>query len=198
MTVSLPQSSFYVVKLMLFLIESFHPRQSIDGPQRSTDQLSQIPETDQSMPSQHLGAHDVKKKVYPELGISVPPLSNDDNESLAPIPITVSPATPDGEEIKLIVINGTNEGEKEKEKEKEKPKKEKDKEKKHASDVMPKSKRSFSFEQENRGDTTKTKKVQKIFKDQVHKGRAGITAVSRKIGRNGGLRRSNSTPSMFC
>ena len=130
----------------------------------------------------------MEKTVYPGLDTTlVPPLSGDVTELVVPIPITVSPATPDGEEVEMLLVNSTSEGEKEKEKEKSK------KEKKQASDVLPKSKRSSSLE---RGDTTKTKKVQKIFKDQVHKGRAGITAVSRKIGRNG-VRRSNSTPSTF-
>ena len=167
----------------LYVIES-QPRQSLDGPHRSTDHLSQIPTTNQSIPSHHLGAHDVEKTVYPGLDTTlVPPLSGDVTELMVPIPITVSPATPDGEEVEMLLVNSTSEGEKEKSK----------KEKKQASDVLPKSKRSSSLE---RGDTTKTKKVQKIFKDQVHKGRAGITAVSRKIGRNG-VRRSNSTPSTF-
>ncbi|KAJ3560060.1 hypothetical protein NP233_g11081 [Leucocoprinus birnbaumii] len=63
-------------------------------------------------------------------------------------------------------------------------------------------KRSTSID---RGDTNKTKEkvqaVQQMLKNRVHKGRQGITTVSRKIGHgvrigrhHGGLRRSNSTP----
>lgn len=118
---------------------------------------------------------------------------------LVPIPITISPATPEGEPVEVLVIRGTNEGEKEKEKNKKE--KDEEKEKKGANGMPSKSKRSTSSERIARsGDTTKTKKVQRLLKDQVHKGRAGITAVSRKIGhgvtKNGPLRRSNSTPSM--
>ncbi|KAF9478780.1 TPR-like protein [Pholiota conissans] len=62
--------------------------------------------------------------------------------------------------------------------------------------LYPKLKRSMSSERG--GDTSKSKKVQQMLKNRVHKGRAGITAVSRKIGhgvaRNGGLRRSTSSP----
>lgn len=47
-------------------------------------------------------------------------------------------------------------------------------------------------------DASKSKKVQQMLKDRVHKSRAGITTISKKIGngvvRNGSLRRSNSTP----
>lgn len=176
----------------LHLFKEFLQRQSLEGPQRSIDRFSQIPTMDQApIPSQHLGAHDVEKKVYPELGPASVPPGGEITESSVPIPITISPATPDGEEVEVIIVNGTGEGEKEK----ERMKKDRDREKKYGSEVMSKSKRSMSLERENRGDTTKTKKVQQIFKDQVHKGRAGITAVSRKIGRNGGLRRTTSTPS---
>ena len=47
-------------------------------------------------------------------------------------------------------------------------------------------------------DTSTSKRVQQMLKNRVHKGRAGITTISRKIGsgvvRNGNLKRSNSTP----
>lgn len=57
-----------------------------------------------------------------------------------------------------------------------------------------KSKRSSSSD---RGDVTKAShKVQQIFKGGVHKGKAGINAVSKRV-KNGGLRRSTSTPGMF-
>ena len=60
-------------------------------------------------------------------------------------------------------------------------------------------KRSLSVD---RGDSSMSKKekVQQILKNRVHKGRAGITAVSRKIGhgvsKHHQLRRTNSTPGM--
>lgn len=66
--------------------------------------------------------------------------------------------------------------------------------------LYPKIKRSMSSER-GTGDTSKSKKVQQMLKNRVHKSRAGITAVSRKIGhgvaKNGGLRRSTSTPGMY-
>lgn len=63
-------------------------------------------------------------------------------------------------------------------------------------------KRSISID---RGDSSMSKKekVQQMLKNRVHKGRAGITAVSRKIGHGVSkhhqlqLRRTNSTPGMF-
>ena len=60
-------------------------------------------------------------------------------------------------------------------------------------------KRSLSVDH---GDSSMSKKekVQQILKNRVHKGRAGITAVSRKIGhgvsKHHQLRRTNSTPGM--
>jgi hypothetical protein len=66
--------------------------------------------------------------------------------------------------------------------------------------LYPKIKRSMSSER-GTGDTSKSKKVQQMLKNRVHKSRAGITAVSRKIGhgvvKNGGLRRSTSTPGAY-
>ena len=78
----------------------------------------------------------------------------------------------------------------------------KEKEKKTSSESKHK-RRSSSVERERTAgtDAFNPKKVQQILKDHVHKGRAGITTVSRKIGhrvsRNGGLRRSNSTPGTY-
>lgn len=50
-------------------------------------------------------------------------------------------------------------------------------------------------------DTSKSKKMQQMLKNRVHKGQAKFTAVSRKIGhgvvRNGPLRRSNSSPGVY-
>ncbi|KDR72826.1 hypothetical protein GALMADRAFT_252100 [Galerina marginata CBS 339.88] len=87
-------------------------------------------------------------------------------------------------------------GEKENARDKEKEK-EKDKKSLNGSNVDSKLKRSFSSDRG--GDTFKSKKkVQQILKGSVHKGRAGITAVSRRIGhgvvKNPVLRRSTSTP----
>ena len=81
----------------------------------------------------------------------------------------------------------------------------KEKEKKTSSESKHK-RRSSSLERERTAGTDasrpkKVQQVQQILKDRVHKGRAGITTVSRKIGhrvsRTGGLRRSNSTPGTF-
>jgi hypothetical protein len=177
-------------------------RQSLEG-QRSIDRNSRIQPTIQGLPitqpSDHLGAHDLEKKVYPDRNLTSP-LGGTLESLLVPIPITISPATPEGETVDVLVVRGTNEGEKEKEKNKKE--KDEEREKKIANGIPSKLKRSTSSERNARSsDTTKTKKVQRILKDQVHKGRAGITAVSRKIGhgvtKNGPLRRSNSTPSMF-
>ncbi|KAF5319427.1 hypothetical protein D9619_008793 [Psilocybe cf. subviscida] len=55
--------------------------------------------------------------------------------------------------------------------------------------LYPRSKRSTSGDRTN-GDHSASKKVQQM----LHKSRAGITAVSRKIGGKGHLRRANSTP----
>jgi len=115
-------------------------------------------------------------------------------ESLvAPIPITISPATPDAERIEAMAIGssaGSEHGREDR----------LDMEKKHGTSQQMKPKRSSSSERDGRGDTTKTKKVQQMLKEQVHKSRAGITAVSRKIGhgvtKNGSLRRSTSTPGL--
>ncbi len=179
-------------------------RQSLEGPQLSIDRNSRIPPPVQgptiTQPSDHLGAHDLEKKVYSDRNLTSP-LGGTSESLLVPIPIMISPATPDEETVEVLVVRGTNEGEKEEKNKKEKDE-EKEREKKSANGVPSKSKRSTSLERNARsGDTTKTKKVQRILKDQVHKGRAGITAVSRKIGhgvtKNGPLRRSNSSPSVF-
>lgn len=64
--------------------------------------------------------------------------------------------------------------------------------------LHPKSKRSLSSDRSGGGgDTSKSKKVQQMLKNRVDKGRAGISAVSRKIGHGvvkNGVRRTNSTP----
>lgn len=119
---------------------------------------------------------------------------------LAPIPITVSPATPTTDNMHDVAHSpegalSEKSGEtREKDKDREK---EKDKEKGKVNGLRVK--RSISID---RGDTSKSKKVQQILKDRVHKGRAGISAVSRKIGHGVSkhhhlhLRRTNSSPGM--
>ncbi len=65
--------------------------------------------------------------------------------------------------------------------------------------LHPKGKRSLSSDRSGTGDTSKSKKVQQMLKNRVDKGRAGISAVSRKIGHGvgkNGVRRTNSTPGM--
>ncbi|KAF8907603.1 hypothetical protein CPB84DRAFT_1768330 [Gymnopilus junonius] len=78
---------------------------------------------------------------------------------------------------------------------------EKGKEKSQLNGFGTRQKRSLSIDRDNRGDSSKSKKVQQILKGSVHKGRAGITAVSKKIGheiaRNGVLRRSTSNPDFY-
>uniref|UniRef100_A0A8H7XRF8 TPR-like protein n=1 Tax=Psilocybe cubensis TaxID=181762 RepID=A0A8H7XRF8_PSICU len=144
-----------------------------------------------------------------------------------PIGITISPATPDAvprieDEVQLQLekveqaqlrvqsrrsfesftdaVDERNaerfSGNKHREKEKERMK---EKEKRQFNGFsIPKAKRSTSIERDTRGDTSKSKKVQQMLKGGVHKGRAGISAVSRRIGngvgKNGTLRRSTSTP----
>ena len=113
-----------------------------------------------------------------------------------PIPITVSPATPDVENTRIETISidyGIVEkegGERDKEKDKAR-----DKEKKEF--LAGLRKRSASIDQDTL-DVFKPKKMGQMLKNRVHKGRAGITAVSRRIGngvtKNGGARRSSSTP----
>ncbi|OSX62812.1 hypothetical protein POSPLADRAFT_1065909 [Postia placenta MAD-698-R-SB12] len=61
--------------------------------------------------------------------------------------------------------------------------------------------RSSSFEDQGR-DMSRGKKVREVLKDRVHKGQAGITRISKKIGHNVGrhgsihIKRSNSAPDL--
>jgi hypothetical protein len=93
---------------------------------------------------------------------------------LQPIPITISPAPPEPEPRTSS----------------EKP------EKKNYGGLRVK--RSSSIDR----DTSTSKKVQQMLKNRVHKGRAGITTISRKIGsgvvKNGSLKKSSSTPGRSC
>ncbi|KAF9560412.1 hypothetical protein CPC08DRAFT_665457 [Agrocybe pediades] len=93
-----------------------------------------------------------------------------------------------GDELVLEKPGAGRDKEKERLKEKEK-----EKDRKHHAGFggYNKSKRSSSSD---RGDMTKASlKVQQIFKGGVHKGKAGINAVSKRV-KNGGLRRSTSSP----
>ncbi|KXN92633.1 Putative cargo-transport protein ypp1 [Leucoagaricus sp. SymC.cos] len=119
-----------------------------------------------------------------EAGVPSLTVQSHDQLIVAPIPITISPATPT-ENIQNA-ISPFEEVISEKGGEKEKSK---------VNGLRVK--RSISID---RGDTSKSKKVQQMLKDRVHKGRRGITAVSRKIGHGVSkhhqlhLRRTNSSP----
>ncbi|KAJ3764211.1 hypothetical protein EV360DRAFT_31862 [Lentinula raphanica] len=114
-----------------------------------------------------------------------PSLSNSNSTELQPpIPIMISPATPDG--TSSPAANGTNPLDTEKEKKKEF----------EADDGTDKRLR-LSAQTHDR-DASKSKKMQQKLKSQVHKGSARISTISKKIGhgvvKNGNLRRSISTP----
>jgi hypothetical protein len=101
--------------------------------------------------------------------------SRPSNEQPLPIPITVSPATPDEPPRRFSAEQAISE-------------------KDEDADSLIQVKRSNSIDR----DTSKSKKVQKMLKTGVHKGQARISNISRKIGngvvRTGSLRRINSTP----
>lgn len=112
---------------------------------------------------------------------------------LAPIPITISPATPtenvhDTPQTPESVLSEKGGETREKDRG--------DKEKGRMNGLRVK--RSLSIDRV--GDTSTSKKVQQMLKQHVHKGRAGISAVSRKIGHGVSkhhqmhLRRTNSSP----
>ncbi|PCH34790.1 hypothetical protein WOLCODRAFT_139578 [Wolfiporia cocos MD-104 SS10] len=71
----------------------------------------------------------------------------------------------------------------------------------HTDEESPTEKRSSSLDDPHR-DLSKGKKVKEVLKDRVHKGQAGITRISKKIGHNVGrhgslnIKRSNSTPDL--
>jgi len=104
---------------------------------------------------------------------SVAATSPTERDLIIPIPITISPATPDEQsrnfpaEKKFSMDGGNVE-----------------------KDEPLKLKRSFSSDR----DTSKSKKMQQMLKNQVHKGHARISTISKKVVRNGTLRRTNSTP----
>ncbi|KAJ6558200.1 hypothetical protein B0H19DRAFT_1028834 [Mycena capillaripes] len=106
------------------------------------------------------------------------PLDNEPLTAPLPIPITISPATPD-ETTRNFSMHKLAE---------------KIPEEKVNSPVNGRG-RSLSID---RGDTSKSKKMQQALKNRVNKGQARISTISKRIGsgvvRNGTLRRSNSTP----
>jgi len=112
-----------------------------------------------------------------------------------PIPITVSPATPEVENTRTDTISVDYAIVEKEGGEKDKDNKARDKEKKEF--LAGLRKRSASIDQDTL-DVFKPKKMGQMLKNRVHKGRAGITAVSRRIGngvtKNGVARRSSSTP----
>lgn len=113
-----------------------------------------------------------------------PSLSNTSSTELQPpIPIMISPATPDGTGSPA---NGQNPLDVKKEKRKE-----------IESDNVSDKHLRISAHTHDR-DASKSKKMQQKLKSQVHKGSARISTISKKIGqgvvKNGSLRRSNSTP----
>ncbi|KAF7361444.1 hypothetical protein MSAN_01177500 [Mycena sanguinolenta] len=115
---------------------------------------------------------------------AVPPDDNEPLAQLVPIPITISPATPDEVSRNFSTDNKVAE---------------RISEEKAASPVNGRG-RSLSIDR----DTHKRpKKMQQMLKDRVNKGQAQIATMSKRIGsgvvrnsvvRNRGLRRSNSTP----
>ncbi|KAF9267127.1 hypothetical protein L218DRAFT_720524 [Marasmius fiardii PR-910] len=120
-------------------------------------------------------SHSGHEKPHQEPGEKVerPPLPQAASDSLQPpIPITISPATPDGTTEKTTFDQQSEKQDKET------------------------VKRTLQPERER--DSSKPKKMQQMFKNHVHKGSARISTISKKIGhgvvRNGSLRRSNSTP----
>lgn len=115
---------------------------------------------------------------------SVSSSSTSNEVDLVPPSIAISPASPDGD-VDPEPANGSYIGEK----------------KSSGFSSLGLGRRSSSSErsEKERGDTSKSKKVQQMLKHRVQKGQERITAVGRKIGHGvqgvgGGLRRSNSTP----
>ncbi|GLB40656.1 putative tetratricopeptide repeat [Lyophyllum shimeji] len=128
-------------------------RPSVDGSRPSAEKAPSF------MASPHMAG-----SVLPaqESHVPVPPAKVDEKQQTLqpmPIPITISPATPDSE-----------------------------------LPPQARGKRSSSTD----GDTSKSKKVQQMLRNRVHKGQARITTMTRKIGsgvvRTGSLKRSLSTP----
>ncbi len=99
--------------------------------------------------------------------------SGSTEQPVPPIPITISPATPDGQSQDPEYVQSM------------------------ALHNEKATKRSDDHER----DASKSKKVQKMLKNRVHKSGARISNISKKIGsgvvRNGSLLRSNSAPGRF-
>ncbi|KAJ3899328.1 hypothetical protein F5879DRAFT_1061659 [Lentinula edodes] len=128
--------------------------------------------------------HDAAVEQSQDQSLHRPSLSNTSSTELQPpIPIMISPATPDGTGSPA---NGQNPLDVKKEKRKE-----------VESDNVSDKHLRISAHTHDR-DASKSKKMQQKLKSQVHKGSARISTISKKIGqgvvKNGSLRRSNSTP----
>lgn len=141
-------------------------RLSVDTRPKSVSEHQVLPNTDAASNTRDI---EVSNQVPGQL------VMTGDFDSLPPPPITISPATPDGNlsaepnmanDEYLSEKKGRGSGRK----------------------------RSSSIDR----DASKSKKVQQMLKNRVHKEQARITTISRKIGhgvvRGGSLRRSNSTP----
>ena len=115
---------------------------------------------------------------------AAPPIEPKENHSVdgplqdvaAPIPITITPATPAPTSEDATPRNST------------------------ATAHEPNGeKRSVSLDEKDR-DVSRGKKVREVLKDRVHKGQATITTISKKIGHNVGrhsnlnLKRTSSAP----
>ncbi|KAJ3862457.1 hypothetical protein EV359DRAFT_45138 [Lentinula novae-zelandiae] len=128
--------------------------------------------------------HDAAAEQSQDQSLHRPSLSNTSSTELQPpIPIMISPATPDGAGSPA---KGQNPLDVKKEKRKE-----------IESDNVSDKHLRISAHTHDR-DASKSKKMQQKLKSQVHKGSARISTISKKIGqgvvKNGSLRRSNSTP----
>ncbi|KAJ7086395.1 hypothetical protein B0H15DRAFT_347574 [Mycena belliarum] len=130
-----------------------------------------------SRSSHDKGSNDTSHQQPPPLA---PPQNAEALVPPSPIPITISPATPEeaprnfSADYKAVTENISEEP---------------------ANGAIHDSiKRSFSIDR----DTSKSKKMQQMLKNRVNKGQARISTISKKIGsgvvRNGTLRRSSSTP----
>ncbi|PPQ63641.1 hypothetical protein CVT24_004415 [Panaeolus cyanescens] len=145
---------------------------------------------------------DIPQNASTTLGPNLPPNEHVPLAGPIPIPITISPATPEVEKKMEASIDSVLSGEGIKERSSRE--KEREKEKKGSNGLLKPKRSSSSLRGENTGTqkdkgTKKVQQMQQALKNRVHKGRAGLTAVSRRIGhgvsRNGaGLRQSTSTP----
>jgi len=141
------------------------PRHSMDGSRLSPDKLASLASLAVTPPSTseyHTQAQANHTEKYPQ-------------GTLQPIPITISPASPDPEPHPARTSS----------------------EKSEKNDGGLSVKRSSSIDR----DTSPSKKAHQMLKNRVHEGRAVITTISRKIGsgvaKSSSLKRSSSTPGQF-